>query len=123
MKIKSQLTLATLVVVGMFAAGCQQNQSVSGQTTTECAPCKEEVKQQPQVRVDANAHTHPAVPACTNSITHTHPSNNPNHSHHYSCKQGVRQVPQIPQVKAKGNYRGPVMMDQSSRQMMQQYQN
>jgi hypothetical protein len=28
----------------------------------------------------------------------------------------------VPPVKAKGNYRGPVQMDQSARGMMQQYQ-
>lgn len=58
-------------------------------------------------------HTHPAIPGCTDSITHTHPYNNANHSHHYSCKGGQRQEKPIdmPQVKAKGNYKGPVQID------------
>ncbi|HMT91856.1 hypothetical protein [uncultured Thiothrix sp.] len=58
------------------------------------------------------AHTHPAIPGCTDSITHTHPYNNANHSHHYSCKGGQKQQHiVVPQVKAKGNFKGPVQID------------
>ena len=69
-------------------------------------------------------HTHPAIPGCTNSITHNHPYTNPNHSHHYSCKGGQRppqqQQPQIivPPIKAKGNFKGPIQIDQGT---MKQY--
>ncbi|WP_298608687.1 hypothetical protein [uncultured Thiothrix sp.] len=67
-------------------------------------------------------HTHPAIPGCTNSITHTHPYTNPNHSHHYSCKGGMRPQPQqqimVPPVKAKGNFKGPIQIDQGT---MKQY--
>lgn len=58
------------------------------------------------------AHTHPAIPGCTDSITHTHPYNNANHTHHYGCKGGHRQQQiDVPAVKAKGNYKGPVQID------------
>lgn len=67
-------------------------------------------------------HTHPAIPGCTNSITHTHPYTNPNHSHHYSCRGGMRPHQQqqviVPPVKAKGNFKGPIQIDQGT---MKQY--
>ncbi len=66
-----------------------------------------------------NAHTHPAIPGCTNSITHNHPYNNPNHTHRYSCKQNYQAPPMMPKVKAKGTYRGPIQIDGG---VMQQYQ-
>ncbi|MEZ5451916.1 MAG: hypothetical protein R3E93_03710 [Thiothrix sp.] len=115
MKIKSQLTLATLIVAGMFATGCQQ---MSQQTAQQAAPAQEPA--QTAAPATGNAHTHPPIPGCTDSITHSHPSNNPNHTHTYGCKGGNR--PMVPHVKAKGNYKGPVMMDQSSKAVMQQYQ-
>lgn len=72
------------------------------------------------------AHTHPAIPGCTDSITHTHPYNNANHSHHYSCKGGQRPQYQqqqqqiiVPPIKAKGNFKGPIQIDQGT---MKQYQ-
>jgi len=47
----------------------------------------------PVKRVDPNAHTHPAIPNCTRSVRHTHPSGNRAHAHRYSCRkaQPVRQ--------------------------------
>lgn len=116
MKIKSQLTLATLIVAGMFATGCQQ---MSQQTAQQATPAQEPA-QAAAPAATGNSHTHPAIPGCTNSITHSHPSNNPNHTHTYGCKGG--KSPAVPQVKAKGNYKGPVKMDQSSKDVMQQYQ-
>lgn len=32
-------------------------------------------------------HSHPAIPGCTKSITHSHPYSNRNHKHNYSCKK------------------------------------
>lgn len=70
-------------------------------------------------------HTHPAIPGCTNSITHSHPYTNPNHSHHYSCRGGhmggqqQQQQIVVPALKAKGNYKGPIAIDQGT---MKQYQ-
>ena len=70
------------------------------------------------------SHTHPAIPGCTNSITHTHPYTNPNHSHHYSCRGGghmggtQQQQIIVPPVKAKGTFRGPIPIDGS----MKKYQ-
>lgn len=92
-------------------------------------------------QVNPNAHTHPAIPNCTNSIRHVHPNGNRPHSHRYSCRKPAVQrpvqrpvyrpvqrpvyrppvvpVPKMPQVKAKGTYRGPIQIDG----VMQQYQN
>ena len=77
------------------------------------------------VMADRWAHTHPAIPGCTNSITHTHPYNNPNHSHHYSCRGGQRpdrpqQIIVVPPVKAKGNFKGPIQIDQGTLKPYQQ---
>jgi hypothetical protein len=127
MKIKSHLTLATLIVAGMFATGCQQlSQQTAGagqqQTAAPTETKKDDVK---QPVATGNAHTHPAVPACTNSITHSHPFTDPNHTHHYSCKPGVAHKgagPAVPHVKAKGNYKGPVAMDKASQSALKQYQ-
>lgn len=116
MKIKSQLTLATLIVAGMFATGCQQ---MSQQTAQQAAPAQEPA-QTAAPAGDKWTHTHPPIPGCTDSVTHSHPFTNPNHTHTYGCKGGNR--PMVPHVKAKGNYKGPVMMDQSSKAVMQQYQ-
>lgn len=70
------------------------------------------------------SHTHPAIPGCTNSITHTHPYNNANHSHHYSCRGGQRPQQQqqiiVPPIKAKGNFKGPIQIDQGTMKPYQQ---
>lgn len=118
MKIKSQLTLATLIVAGMFATGCQQMSQQTAQQAAPAATTQEPAKEAPK---GENCHTHPPIPGCTDSITHCHPSNNPNHTHTYGCKGG-KKGPAVPKVKAKGNYKGAVKMDQSSKEVMQQYQ-
>ena len=121
MKIKSSLTIAALIMTGMFATGCQQmsqQQTAAPATTTPATTTTTPA-------AGGNAHTHPAVPACTNSITHSHASNDPNHTHHYSCKPGIPHNgtgPAMPKVKAKGNYKGPVSMDQASQNALKQYQ-
>ena len=168
MKIKTPYTLAAIFAVSMFASGCSQMAAqqaapapeakpaetvtvvdcskckkpvspVSGAHTHPAIPgctdstththpftnanhkhaysCKGGVKKKPlppmkkPPMVDKWAHTHPAIPGCTDSITHTHPYNNANHSHHYSCKGGNRVDVVVPPVKAKGNYKGPVQID------------
>nr|CAA6825006.1 MAG: Unknown protein [uncultured Thiotrichaceae bacterium] len=89
----------------------------------------------PVQRVDPNAHTHPAIPNCTDSIRHVHPNGSSAHAHRYSCRKPVQRqqvrvprpavkkyqqvVPVMPKVKAKGTYRGPIKIDG----VMQQYQN
>ena len=66
-------------------------------------------------------HTHPAIPNCTKSISHTHKYQNARHSHKYSC-QGMRPAPRRAaaakqpvdvyalqrKLKAKGYYKGPI---------------
>ncbi|MBU0654503.1 MAG: hypothetical protein KJ914_05140 [Gammaproteobacteria bacterium] len=126
MKIKSQLTLATLIVAAMFATGCQQMQQTAGasqqttggsQQTAEAATT--ETPDQAATGGDANSHTHADAPACA-SKTHSHPGATPGHTHVYGCVAGQRPV--VPKVKAKGNYKGAVMMDEASKATMQQYQ-
>ena len=123
MKMKSQLTLAALIMAGLLATGCSQQQA-AGSQQQQAAPATE-TKTETTTAAPAGSHTHPAIPGCTNSVTHSHASNDPNHTHHYSCKPGVGHVGgglAIPHVKAKGNYKGPVAMDSASQAAMQQYQ-
>jgi hypothetical protein len=126
MKIKSQLTLATLIVAGLFATGCQQMQQTEGASSQQvtdngggttgggaagaCDP-----------KADKNCHHHPEAPDCAMTKWHSHPYKDPNHKHTYGCLAGQQQVV-VPKVKAKGNYKGPVAMDDASKQTMQQYQ-
>lgn len=55
------------------------------------APKKMAPKKVAPVKRDPNAHTHPAIPNCTNSIKHSHPSGNRAHSHRYSCRKAAPQ--------------------------------
>lgn len=144
MKIKSHLTLATLIVAGMFVAGCSQQQSAGSQqmsgsqqttggqqvadnsggnmnsgggtapATGACDP-----------KTDKWCHYHPEAPDCAMSKWHSHPYKDPNHRHTYGCLAGSRPQmppPQIPHVKVKGNYKGPVYMGGADTMTMRQYQ-
>ncbi len=147
MKMKTQLTLATVVAAGLLASGCSQQmvaqQAVAQQvapkpvvkTIVDCSKCRRPVvKPRPRPRpatkkcwhgrnakgqcnpkpgnrytkprpcpvpkpapiskpapaVNPDAHTHPAIPNCTNSIRHVHPNGRRAHSHRYSCRKPVR---------------------------------
>lgn len=104
MDLKSKLTLATIVCAGMFATGCQQMQQTAGasqqttssqQTACECQPC-EQAKPAPP----------PAPP-----VRRAPPP------------RPVAPPPvKVPQVKAKGTYKGAVQMDSATKDVMQQYQ-
>ncbi|WP_298608690.1 hypothetical protein [uncultured Thiothrix sp.] len=175
MKIKTPYTLAAIFAVSLLASGCSQMAAqpaepaakpTESQTVVDCSKCKKapapvaggahthpaipgctdstththpftnanhkhaysckggikKVKppkgntpKQPTAPTGKWNHTHPAIPGCTDSITHSHPYTNANHNHHYSCKGGNKPEKQIdvPQVKAKGNYKGPVQIDTS----------
>lgn len=156
MKIKTQLTLAALMAMGLFASGCSQQsadasaspaqqttqatsqQTTSQQTTSqqtsqqataeegekvvvepvEPTPAKPIVKEVVRTVVDCSkcgkrpggrpaggkwTHSHPAIPGCTKSITHSHPYSNRNHKHNYSCKKaGPKKVVKRPPVKRGG---------------------
>ncbi len=74
-------------------------------------------------------HTHPAIPRCTNSITHTHKYKNRNHHHKYSC-QKPRSSSSINigalqrKLKAKGLYKGPIngVINAETRDALKRYQ-
>lgn len=138
MKIKTQLTLAALMAMGLFASGCSQQsadasvspaqQTTSQQTTSQQTTSQQTSQQAANEVVDEGekvivdettgggtvvkevvrtvvdcskcgkrpsgrptggkwTHSHPAIPGCTNSITHSHPFTVRNHKHSYSCKK------------------------------------
>ncbi|SEA68756.1 hypothetical protein SAMN05660964_02191 [Thiothrix caldifontis] len=117
MKIKSQLTLAAMFAAAMFATGCQQ---MSQQTAQQAAPATTETPAATTTPA-AGEHCHDEAPSCANKC-HSHPGATPGHKHVYGCVAGQGQRPVVPKVKAKGNYKGAVSMDQSSKAVMQQYQ-
>jgi hypothetical protein len=150
MKIKTQLTLAALMAMGLFASGCSQqsadasvspaqqttqatsqqttsqqttSQQTTQQTSQQAAPVEEGdkvvveegsktvVKEVVRTVVDCSkcgkrpggrpaggkwTHSHPAIPGCTNSITHSHPYTNRGHKHSYSCKKASGKVVKRP---------------------------
>ncbi|UJS26194.1 hypothetical protein [Thiothrix winogradskyi] len=123
MKIKSQLTLATLIVAAMFATGCQQLGSVSQQTAQQVAPAAaaDAKPAAGKAAPAAGEHCHEDAPPCATKC-HSHAGATPGHKHVYGCVAGQGKRPVVPKVKAKGNYKGAVSMDQSSKSVMQQYQ-
>ncbi len=110
MNTTSTLSIATLVLAGLFTTGCSQqqvdggssqvagssqqvagsSQQVAGSSQTsqqQAEPVAEPVAEPAaEPKADPNSHTHPAQPNCTNSVTHTHPNGARSHSHRYSCK-------------------------------------
>lgn len=192
MKIKTQLTLASVIAAGLLASGCSQQMAAQQvvaetpapevKTVYDCSKCNAPAPKPtgnkwththpavpgctkstththpytnrnhshkyscqkpapapapmpapapapaPMPTVNPDAHTHPAIPNCTNSIRHVHPNGRRPHTHRYSCRKPVVQQPRppvmpvmpvMPKVKAKGTYRGPIQIDG----VMQQYQN
>ena len=101
MKMKTQLTLAAVVAAGLMASGCSQ-QMVAQQAATmapaaaapetvvktvvDCSKCKKAAPAKPRPA----GHAHPAVPGCTDSVRHNHPTARGGaHSHKYSCKKAA----------------------------------
>lgn len=105
MELKSKLTLATLICAGMFTTGCQQMQQTAGasqqtassqQTACECQPC-EQAKPPAPPPAPVVKRPPPARPVAPPPV-------------------------KVPQVKAKGTYKGAVQMDSATMDVMQQYQ-
>lgn len=67
------------------AGSSQSSQQVQTAPETEAATTAPAPAPAPVV-TDANSHTHPAIPNCTDSITHTHPNGSIKHTHNYGCK-------------------------------------
>ncbi|MEZ5536992.1 MAG: hypothetical protein R3F02_15390 [Thiolinea sp.] len=99
MKMKTQLTLAAVVAAGLLASGCSQQmvaqQAVAQQvapepvvkTIVDCSKCGKPAA--PRGGGNQWTHTHPAIPGCTDSTTHTHKYTNRNHTHKYSCRKSA----------------------------------
>ena len=103
MELKSKLTIAALVCVGLFATGCSQQQAAGSQQTASQqqtaapapAPAPAPVKRGPVKRgggVYRPVHRGPVVPPV-----------------------------KVPPVKVKGKYKGAVQMDSAATGAMQQY--
>lgn len=104
MELKSKLTIATIFCAGMFVTGCSQQQAMGSQQTAQTA---QGTVTPPPVQQHRPPAYHPPVHHGGGGRPHPHVV-----------------VPPIkmPHVKAKGNYRGPVHMNDASRATMQQYQ-
>ena len=105
MNTTSTLSIATLVLAGLFTTGCSQqqvegsgasqvagsSQQVAGSSQQQAEPVAAAVESTPTppkppvAHRDPNSHTHPAQPNCTNSVTHSHPNGSKPHHHKYSC--------------------------------------
>lgn len=92
MKTKSQITVASVLLAGVMITGCQQQESLGGQQVTTPAPAPAPA---------------PVVKPAPAPVVRPAPMPAPQ--------------PLIPQVKAKGHYKGPVYMDRSSQNVLQNY--
>ncbi len=135
MKIKSQLTIATLLVAGMFATGCQQLQQTAGgasQQTAQTADTGTKTDAGTKTggnkavgcdpKADKNCHQHPEAPDCALSKWHSHPYKDPGHKHTYGCLAGQKKAVAVPKVKVKGKFKGAVAMDDAATASMKKYQ-
>lgn len=131
MKIKTPVSIASVLLVGVFATGCsqQQQQADAGASSSQAQnadACKDNCKQvapvvqkpvvkpRPPVKrrpMGKNCHNHPEN-ASRGSVNHCHPYEGGAHSHRYG--QGSAARPQIDvaelqrRLKAKGYYKGPI---------------
>lgn len=102
MEMKSKLTLAALICVGLLATGCSQQQAAGSQQVAQQQTCdcgKDKPVTPPPVPVQPPVKRPPPP-----------------------VKPVTPVAPVVPPVKAKGNFKGAVKMDESSKAVMQQYQ-
>lgn len=104
MKMKSQFAIASLLLAGLVATGCSQQQAAGSQQMSSG-------QQQSAAPAPAPAPT-PAAPAPAPAPRSVAPAPRPSKP----------VAPKVPQVKAKGKYKGPVSMDPASKATMQRYQ-
>lgn len=107
MKIRNRHIVVSLILAGVFSAGCSQQQTATAMPVVDVTP-------EPPPVVDYVPE--PVVEPAPIPVARPAPP----------PVQTVRPVPQrppvkvvVPQVKAKGNYRGAVQIDRSA---VQQYQ-
>ncbi|MGV6809565.1 MAG: peptidoglycan-binding domain-containing protein [bacterium] len=126
MKIKTPVSIASVLLVGVFATGCsqQQQQADAGASSSQAQnadACKDNCKQtapvvqKPVVRppvkrpMGKNCHNHPEN-ADRGTVNHCHPNEGP-HSHRYgqgSAKPQIDVAELQRRLKAKGYYKGPI---------------
>ncbi len=121
MNTTSTLSIATLVLAGFFTTGCSQQQvdgggasQVAGSSQQQAEPVADVVPAPADAPAaaphrDANSHTHPAQPKCTNSVTHTHPNGAKSHHHKYSCRGMVKHQPRRAATGNKWTHRHPAI--------------
>ncbi len=116
MKIKTQLTLASVIVAGLLASGCSSQQLTAQpsavvdtvvntvpapapvttvtetmtNTVVDCSKCNRPAPP-PQPRPsNNNMHSHPAVAGCSAAVQHAHPRpKGGQHNHRYGCNKQV----------------------------------
>jgi len=143
-----QISIATLVLAGVFATGCSQQQVQVQPTPEPTPPPALVVKPAPVIKpapvvvtpppapvvkpapVNPNCHSHPAN-AMTKSISHCH--KNPQGQHHYGEREApvVEAKPQINvrdlqrKLKSKGYYKGPIdgVVGTETRDALKRFQN
>lgn len=95
MNMKSQIAIAGLLFAGLLASGCSQQQAAGSQQTASA--------QQTQQAAETPVEVAPAPVAPAPAPVAPAPA------------------PVVPKVKAKGNYKGAVMMDPASAAAMDAY--
>lgn len=131
----SQVAGSTQQVAGTSQTATQTASQQQAEAPVEAAPAPVEAAPAPApapapVRAaDPWLHTHPAVPNCTNSVTHSHKYTNRNHTHKYGCKGRTARKGSVDvyslqrKLKAKGYYKGPIngVVTPETRSALQRY--
>jgi len=128
MKIKTPVSIASVLLVGVFATGCsqQQQQADAGSSSSQAQnadACKDKCEKAPVVKqpvvnrppvkrppMGKNCHNHPEN-ASRGSVNHCHPYEGGAHSHRYgqgSAKPQIDVAELQRRLKAKGYYKGPI---------------
>ena len=154
MKIKTQLTLAALMVMGMFATGCsQQSADASASPAQQTAQATGSQQTSQQATQESGATETTGTETTTTEVVETvepqvktiikydcskcdtRPVVRPHVQRPYvrpaqprPVRPYVRPAPMpmpevvVPSVKAKGNYKGPVMLTPATREAIMQMQ-
>lgn len=129
---KHQISLASLVLVGLLATGCSQQQVQEAPAkpvedknvpTPAPAPVPSPAPAAPAPVANPDCHTHPRN-ALTKSVTHCH--KNPRGQHRYGGAKPAVDVSKLQaKLKAKGYYKGPIngVIDADTRAALEKFKN